>query len=820
MSQPSSHPSQSGSVQYKEAHARLLINQLLQDAGWQLTDTPQSRANVSVENHLIVDSPVQSSTLGLDFEQTSGGYADYVLYGQDRKPIAILEAKRSRIDPLAAKEQARSYALALGVTWVILSNGHEHFQWNVKEGNPEPITRFPSPSSLEDYARITRNINALVQEVVEADYIAQTQLPSYKDDPRWHSAQQRAQMIETEGLRFLRDYQLGAIKALQQAIGQGKQRFLFEMATGTGKTLTSAAIIKLFIKTQNASRVLFLVDRLELEDQTERNFRKYLSPDITTYIFKEHRDDWPRAEVVVTTIQSIMHDQKFEQIFTPNDFDLIISDEAHRAVSGMGASRDVFEYFKGYKLGLTATPKDYLKNLTGSALSDKDPREVEQRILFSTYKTFGCESGEPTFRYSLLDGVRDGNLINPYVLDCRTKVTAQLLSDEGYAVAQNLEDEDTTQSVDNAQTADADQIFYARDFEKTFFTPDTNRQFVKLFMTKALRDPLSDEIGKTLIFCVSQRHAAKVVELLNEAAHEMYPGMYASDFAIQVTSNVQDAQSFSVRFANNNLSGESRFLPGYATSKTRVCVTVGMMTTGYDCQDLLNICLMRPIFSPQDFVQIKGRGTRKHVFTYAPLIDGQVVRRQVEKEAFYLFDFFANCEYFEDKYPYDEVLDLPKLKEQMAEIELDEPGLLGLDEALAGPEQPTGNYTRTAADLIHTVKEGQVSYNGMAIDSKLYGSLKDAAQARKQQESALYEQLETAWQTFQAQTQPPAAIEATLKDVFMLAGLDTQLRSDLYTREFSRYTDQPELFHKLERIGSEWIGRVASFLLDEKESIV
>ena len=814
---------QSGSSQYKEAHARLLINQLLQDAGWQLTDTPQARANVSVENHLIVDSPARSSTLGPDFEHSAGGYADYVLYNQDRKPIAILEAKRSRIDPLAAKEQARSYALALGVTWVILSNGHEHFQWNVKEGNPEPITRFPSPSSLEDYARITRDINVLVQEVVEADYIALTQMPSYKADPRWQAAQQRAEMIETEGLRFLRDYQLGAIQALQQAIKQGKKRFLFEMATGTGKTLTSAAIIKLFITTQNASRVLFLVDRLELEDQTERNFRKYLSPDITTYVFKHHHDDWARAEVVVTTIQSIMHDQKFEQIFTPNDFDLIISDEAHRAISGMGASRDVFEYFKGYKLGLTATPKDYLKNLSGSALSEKDPREVEQRILFSTYKTFGCESGEPTFRYSLLDGVRDGNLINPYVLDCRTKVTAQLLSDKGYAVAQNLEDEDSAQQTSGAQseastqTTDANQTFYARDFEKTFFTPDTNRQFVKLFMTKALRDPLSDEIGKTLIFCVSQRHAAKIVELLNEAAHEMYPGMYSSDFAIQVTSNVQDAQSFSVRFANNNLSGESRFLPGYASSKTRVCVTVGMMTTGYDCQDLLNICLMRPIFSPQDFVQIKGRGTRKHAFIYAPMIDGQVVRKQADKETFYLFDFFANCEYFEDKYPYDEVLDLPKLKEQTAPIE-HEPGLLGRDEVLAGPQQAVGGYTRTAADLISTVKEGQVSYDGMAIDSKLYGALHDAAQAQKQQEHVLFEQVRAQWAAFRLQHQPPLEIEETIRDVFMLAGLDEQLRSDLYTREFSRYTDQPELFHKLERIGAEWIGKVASFLVEKKET--
>ena len=121
-------------------------------------------------------------------------------------------------------------------------------------------------------------------------------------------------------------------------------------------------------------------------------------------------------------------------------------------------------------------------------------------------------------------------------------------------------------------------------------------------------------MGKTIVFCVSQNHAAKITQILNEFADKMFPGKYQSDFAVQVTSLVTGAQQFSINFANNNLNGSRNFNPFYKTSKTRVCVTVGMMTTGYDCPDLLNVCLMRPIFSPTDFIQIKGRGTRKHNF--------------------------------------------------------------------------------------------------------------------------------------------------------------------------------------------------------------
>lgn len=780
----------------KEANARLIINKLLEQAGWYLVDSDKTKANVSVENHLVVDSTENPSTLGDDFEKVSGGFADYVLYGQDRKPLAILEAKRSRIDPLDAKEQARSYAQRLGVKWVLLSNGTKHYQWDIEEGNPEEISHFPSQESLESNIKIQRDVHALINEEVGEDYVVLTQNPKYKQDPRWQTDDGRKQMLQVDKLRFLRTYQLEAIQSIQNAVSKGKKRFLFEMATGTGKTLTSAAIIKLFIKTQNASRVLFLVDRLELENQAYKNFRDYLKPDITTVIYKEHKDDWQRAEVVVTTIQSIMHDDNFQDIFNPNDFDLIISDEAHRAIGGDGASRRVFEYFSGYKLGLTATPKDYLKNLDAVQLSETDPRQLERRLQLSTYEIFGCSSGDPTFRYTLLDGVKDGFLINPYVLDCRTRVTTQLLSEEGYSIVNNADDE-----------GDEAAIYRANDFEKKFFSEDTNRKFVELFFQKALRDPISQEIGKTIIFCVSQNHARKMTQLMNEMAHELFPGMYNSDFAMQITSNVRDAQPFTIQFANNNLGGNSRLLDGYKTSKTRVCVTVGMMTTGYDCPDLLNICLMRPIFSPQDFVQIKGRGTRKHIFNYSQRLHGEEVSQTKEKQRFNLFDFFANCEFFEHEYPYDET---PELPVRPAATAPREPLPGGTTEYPLPPEELW--HSRKANDQISLVKEQQVGYEGMGIDSKLYGLLRDKAQVSAEKRLENRQQAQTWWLEFAKEYEVSYDIMDSVHSLFELAVLDKQLYQDLSTREFSKYGDSPELWNLLNAVGRVWIDRIVSFI--------
>ncbi len=681
----------------KEAFARIKINKLLEGAGWRFFADAKGPANIQLEPSVVL-KPQDLSELGEDFEKASKGFIDFLLLNEKSFPFIVLEAKAEDKSPLVGKEQARKYAKSQNCRFVILSNGNLHYFWDLERGNPYVITAFPTPTSVAGYQKTTPDPKRLIEEAVEDDYVVLTQRPNYATEAAWKNEAERARFIEVNGLRFLRPYQKKAIVAIQQSIKKGSDRFLLEMATGTGKTLTAAAIIKLFLRTGNARRVLFLVDRLELEDQALKAFKKVLANDYNSVIYKENRDDWRHAEVVVTTVQSLLFNNKYQQLFSPTDFDLVISDEAHRSIGGN--ARAVFDYFIGYKLGLTATPFDYLKKFDKEKPTTKDPREFERRLMLDTYRTFGCDDGQPTFRYSLLDGVKDGFLINPTVVDARSTITTQLLSDVGFVV-----------SFKDEQGEDHDEAFKQRQFEKRFFSKTTNQLFCKTFLENALRDPVSGEIGKSIVFAVSQHHAGKLAQIFNEMADRMFPGKYQSDFAVQVTSQVEGAQQHTINFTNNKLLGDANFIPTYKTSKARVCVTVGMMTTGYDCPDLLNLGLFRPIFSPTDFIQIKGRGTRKHDFR-EQLFD-ESLRESVKeprKTSFKLFDFFANCEFFEEEFNYDEVRRLPKPKS-------------GGEEGGGGVEGPVvkgGTYDHPGDDLLSTIKVEEVGEQGMKIDRMFY----------------------------------------------------------------------------------------------------
>ena len=682
-----------------EATARLKINRLLERAGWRFFPEAAGPANIRLEQGVEI-KPSDLDGLGDDFEKTGRGFVDYLLLDARGFPLLVLEAKSEEKQPLVGKEQARRYARSQNCRFVVLSNGDLHYFWDLERGNPYVITSFPTPESVTGYSKVTPDPKRLVEEQVQDDYIVRTQRPGYASEAAWKNEVERHGFIQANNLRFLRTYQLGAVHALQQAVKDGHDRFLFEMATGTGKTLTAAAIIKLFLRSGNASRVLFLVDRLELEEQARKVFGAILSADYTTVIYKERRDDWRSAEIVVSTVQSLLFNNKYQSLFSPTDFDLVISDEAHRSISGN--ARSVFNYFVGYKLGLTATPRDYLQAFGHTGRNVHDPREAERRLLLDTYRTFGCESGQPTFRYSLLDGVKDGYLINPTVVDARTEVTTQLLAEEGFVVSFTDDTGD-----------EHEETFKQREFEKRFFSDATNQVFCKTFLENALRDPVSAEIGKSIIFAVSQNHAARLTQTLNEMADVMFPGKYRSDFAVQVTSQVPAAQQFTISFANNTLIGTGNILPSYRTSKARVCVTVGMMTTGYDCTDILNLGLFRPIFSPTDFVQMKGRGTRRHNFL-DQLTDPVTAEgvAQPNKVAFKLFDFFGNCEYFETEFNYDEILELPRLQP--------------VENAGDGPSpSPASSYEHLGADILSSIKEETIGSQGMRIDRMLFDRFAD-----------------------------------------------------------------------------------------------
>lgn len=648
-------------VKINEARSRIKINKLLSDSGWRFEDSEKGKANIQLELGVKFNELDENLENAITSDGRRGAI-DFLLLDKDGRALVVLEAKKESIDPLSAKEQARNYARNTGARFVILSNGNIHYFWDTKHGNPDTISRFPTQESITQYEKYTPNPEELAQTLVDENYVISTQMPAYSSDPVFQNEKTRNEFLKNNNLRQLRPYQVQAIKTLQESAKDGKKRFLFEMATGTGKTLISAAVIKLFLKSGNARRVLFLVDRLELEDQAQKAFSLYLGKDYRSVIYKENRDSWANASIVVSTIQTFLAGDRYKKEFSPTDFELVISDEAHRSIGGN--SRAVFEYFVGYKLGLTATPKNYLRGFDAEGADSQ--REYERRLLIDTYKTFGCEPGQPTFSYDLKKGAAEGFLIKPTLVDARTNITTELLSEEGYAVHTLTESGETI-----------DETFNERHYERKIFNEETNIAMCKALIDNGLYDPIAKALGielfgKTIVFAVSQKHASRLTNILNKIAFEKWPELYnESNFAIQVSSQVQSAQQMTINFANNRLGGQTNKPEGYDTSKTRVAVTVGMMTTGYDCQDLLNIALMRPVFSPTDFVQIKGRGTRKWKFEYNDYENDPIV---ISKEKFKFFDFFATCEYFEKEFNYDEKIKLPTIKKASAPAEAQKPG--------------------------------------------------------------------------------------------------------------------------------------------------
>ncbi len=558
-----------------EAFARVLIDRGLTESGWDLLNPQQVRLELS----------------------GNSGRADYVLSGS-HGALCVLEAKKEDDDPYDAKEQARGYAENLRAPFVILSNGTEHWFWNLQRADLEDayrIERLPSPADLE-YLR-HKNLNPprpLMTEVLGPDYLLR-----FRPDLK------------------LRGYQIRAIDAVGTGYDQhSKRKFLLEMATGTGKTLLCAAMIRRFLITRNATRVLFIVDRIELARQTMEDFNVILA-EYKPVVFKTARRrpaELLGSCVVVATIQSLMTDRRYRTEFTPFYFDLVVNDEAHRSI--YGDARECVQFFQATRIGLTATPKAYLKNVDIAKLGAENPKALEARELRDTYKYFGCEPGFPTFRYDIIDAVRDPEgpfLCMPKIFDIRSDITTRALEENGWAVT----------------VSEKEESYKIGDLERRIFTPARNRLMCESFLKNAQKAP-DDTLGKSIIFAVNQTHATEVTKILNR----LRPGL-----AVTITSRVKDAADIAKAFRDGKRT-------------ERVAVSVDMLSTGYNCRDLLNVVLMRPIFSPTEYIQIKGRGTRLYTF--------KIGHTEYRKEYYFLLDFCAVSAYFEDEYDYTLALPIPR----------------------------------------------------------------------------------------------------------------------------------------------------------------
>jgi type I restriction enzyme R subunit len=442
----------------------------------------------------------------------------------------------------------------------------------------------------------------------------------------------------------VRRYQIEALDTVaRQFDEQATRKFLLEMATGTGKTLLCAALIRRFLATRNAERVLFIVDRIELAKQTLEDFNVVLA-EYKPVLYKTARrrpGELLGSSVVVATLQSLMVDRRYREEFTPFHFDLVVNDEAHRSI--YGDAREVVQFFQATRIGLTATPMAYLKNVNVEELQKENPKALEIRLLRDTYNYFGCKPGFPTFRYDIIDAVKDPEgpfLCLPKIIDLRSDITTKSLDESGWAVVINEQEEN----------------FKIQDLEKKIFTPARNRVMCEAFLKEAQPDP-TGTIGKSLVFAVNQKHATELTKIFNE----LQPGI-----AVTITSRIQDASSIAKEFRDGKRT-------------ERIAVSVDMLSTGYNCRDLLNIGLMRPIFSPTEYIQIKGRGTR--LFTF------KIGNTEYEKKNFFMLDFCAVAEYFEEKYDYTVPLKIPRLTQEGIRERQDRAVGEAADVPYAGPNQ-------------------------------------------------------------------------------------------------------------------------------------
>lgn len=534
-----------------EADARIIIDDMLRQAGWDPADKSQVRTEFPVQDKtLAVAEPAvtynaNASTNIDEANPMLSGRADYVLLSGRGHPLATIEAKRSAIQPYTAKQQALPYAKAIGAPFIFLTNGELIYFWDYTNDDARIINSLYSRKDLERLLFVREERKPLATIPIPEYYIRQGEQ------------------------RRVRPYQQDAMKALDHAMELGKRRFLIELPTGTGKTDIICLYLKRLFEAHCADRVLFLVDREQLAKQAIEAIQDVLGQ-YSSYWFKAGMVRQEK-QITVCLLQTMI--SRFQE-FTSGYFDVVISDECHRSI--YGSWQVALTYFDAFHLGLTATPAAYIER--------------------NTYKFYQCKDGEPEFSYSIQDAF-DKDFLVPYKF--ATGIT--LLVAEG---------------------TDIDEEHYdPEEFERKWTNEDTNRKMMEEFDRlawenyTALAPGQKTGPGKAIVFAITKRHAARLAEYLNKL-HPEHNGRYAE----VITSDVANADDLIRKFKHEDYP--------------QVAVSVDMLTTGFDCREVLHLVMCRRIFSPILYQQIRGRGTRT-----AP---------HIGKQKFVIYDFFRNHEYFND----------------------------------------------------------------------------------------------------------------------------------------------------------------------------
>ncbi|MEV7428316.1 DEAD/DEAH box helicase family protein [Nocardioides sp. NPDC092400] len=467
---------------YSEAETRrLIIDVLLAEAGWPL-DQDRDR-----------EYPVAGMP-----NNEGKGFVDYVLWGADGLPLAVVEAKRTTKSPQVGQQQAKLYADCLEKQFgrrpvIFYSNGYGHWIWDDAAGYP--------PREVQGF--YTRDeLELLVQR-------RQTRLPLV-------GAAVDASIVE-------RYYQTRAIKAVGAAFDAKQREALLVMATGSGKTRTVIALTDQLMKANWVKRVLFLADRTALVNQAVNAFKTHLPGATTVNLVTEKATD---GRVYVSTYPTMLNlinnVENGTRRFGPGNFDLIVIDEAHRSV--YQKYKAIFDWFDAHLVGLTATPKD----------------EVDH----NTYRLFHLEDGIPTDAYDLEQAVEDNYLVPPFGVSVGTKFLRQ-----GITYAELSEQEkDEWDALDWGDDGPPDAVD-SEELNRFLFNEDTVDKVLATLMTEGHKVAGGDRLGKTIIFAKNQRHA----EFIEQRFNIQHPE-YGGEFARVITHAAPYAQSLIDAFSQSEKS--------------------------------------------------------------------------------------------------------------------------------------------------------------------------------------------------------------------------------------------------------------------------
>ena len=453
---------------YNEAETRKYqIDLLLREAGW----SPSDRKLVGLEVE-VLGMPTSTNPSGK-------GKVDYVLWGSDGRPLAIMEAKRASKDPKLGQQQAKLYADCLEAQYgqrpvIFYSNGYEHYIWDDFRYPPRAIAGFLSADELDRIVFRRQHQKGLAIMQPNPDIAG-------------------------------RSYQMTAIRSIAERFDKTHRKALLVMATGTGKTRTAIALIDLLQRANWVNRVLFLADRTALLLQAKRAIQKTIGDRVSVADLTRDQDA-ASAQIVLSTYPTILNridqtDSSGRRIFGPGCFDLVIVDEAHRSI--YQKYRAIFEYFDSLLVGLTATPRD----------------EVHR----DTYAVFDLDPGLPTFAYELNEAIEGEYLVPPRGIDVPFKFLRRGIKYQELPPDEQAEYEARFADLETGEIPD--QINAAA-LNQWLFNENTVDQALEVLMQQGLKVDQGDRLGKTIIFARNHQHAEFIVERFN-ANYPHFRGQFA-----------------------------------------------------------------------------------------------------------------------------------------------------------------------------------------------------------------------------------------------------------------------------------------------------